>query len=125
MPVSLCKHSFPVQPPHGSLAHPGDCSGCGRPYRDVQHDLARQEERHRIATAARGRCAGCKLPDRMLFTFTAPPAPWNPNPVPRRYCTPCWSRAQLAVDKGVPFTFDETYHHGTDEQLLRFLGYCA
>lgn len=26
MTISLCRHSFPVQPPRGSLAHPGDCA---------------------------------------------------------------------------------------------------
>lgn len=24
-----CDHSFPIQPPHGSLARPGACSKCG------------------------------------------------------------------------------------------------
>lgn len=28
-----CDHRFPVQPPHGSLANPGDCDHCGKPYR--------------------------------------------------------------------------------------------
>jgi hypothetical protein len=27
-----CEHSFSVQPPHGSLARPGDCTKCGVPY---------------------------------------------------------------------------------------------
>jgi len=27
-----CEHRFPLQPPHGSLGRPGDCSKCGVPY---------------------------------------------------------------------------------------------
>jgi hypothetical protein len=27
-----CKHCFPLQPPHGSLARPGDCTKCCVPY---------------------------------------------------------------------------------------------
>lgn len=27
-----CDHTYPVQPPHGSLAHPGPCRHCGMPY---------------------------------------------------------------------------------------------
>lgn len=27
-----CAHSFPCQPPHGSLARPGDCTECGVPF---------------------------------------------------------------------------------------------
>lgn len=27
--VLRCEHRFPVLPPLGSLAHPGDCSNCG------------------------------------------------------------------------------------------------
>jgi hypothetical protein len=27
-----CDHSFPVQPPHGSIGRPGDCTKCGVPY---------------------------------------------------------------------------------------------
>jgi hypothetical protein len=27
-----CDHRHPCQPPHGSIARPGDCSKCGAPY---------------------------------------------------------------------------------------------
>ena len=27
-----CDHSFPCQPPHGSITRPGDCEKCGVPY---------------------------------------------------------------------------------------------
>lgn len=33
------EHSYPVQPPHGSLAHPGNCE-CGSPYSEVEEKLA-------------------------------------------------------------------------------------
>lgn len=29
-----CEHSFPVQPPHGSLANPGNCTDCGARWAD-------------------------------------------------------------------------------------------
>jgi hypothetical protein len=31
-----CEHRFPLQPPHGSLARPGDCTDCGVPYDDSE-----------------------------------------------------------------------------------------
>ncbi|MCO6011537.1 hypothetical protein NE236_41960 [Actinoallomurus purpureus] len=43
-----CDHSFPCQPPHGSIARPGDCSKCGVPYdysepvTDDARDLAKK-----------------------------------------------------------------------------------
>jgi hypothetical protein len=30
--VLRCEHSFPCQPPHGSIARPGDCTKCGVTY---------------------------------------------------------------------------------------------
>lgn len=30
--VLRCEHSFPCQPPHGSIACPGDCTKCGVTY---------------------------------------------------------------------------------------------
>lgn len=57
--MSLCEHSFPVQPPHGSLGNPGPCNHCGLPYlvamslreiEDAQRELAtyvsRLHEKH-------------------------------------------------------------------------------
>jgi hypothetical protein len=38
-----CKHRFLLQPPHGSLAHPSDCTKCGVPHDDseqVEGELA-------------------------------------------------------------------------------------
>lgn len=33
-----CEHSFPCQPPHGSLAYPGDCSMCSAPWSNNDED---------------------------------------------------------------------------------------
>lgn len=55
-----CDHSFPIQPPHGSLANPGPCKHCGTPYRasgavadhlrepiaELLDDVANEAERH-------------------------------------------------------------------------------
>lgn len=35
------QHSYPVQPPNGSLAHPGNCA-CGAPYADVEAEQQRK-----------------------------------------------------------------------------------
>ncbi|MBP5896366.1 hypothetical protein [Streptomyces scabiei] len=122
MRLSLCKHAFPVQPPLGSLAHPGDCTGCGMTHDAHNLVLEEQEGRHRIATAARGRCEMCCLPGRMLFTFTPDPGPWDGDVGSHRLCTPCWSAAKLLDERGEPLTFTTAFDHGTDEQLLRLLG---
>lgn len=127
MTVSLCKHSFPLQPPHGSLGNPGDCTGCGITYNAWEDELAAQEQRVRVGTAARGTCQGCWLPDRMLFTFKATERPWHgfdtdDVPQPSRLCTPCWSTATQADERGDFLTFTDAFDHGTDEQLLDFLG---
>ncbi|WP_333745789.1 hypothetical protein [Streptomyces sp. IBSBF 2950] len=122
MRLSLCKHAFPVQPPRGSSVHPGDCTGCGMTYAAHALALEEQEGRHRIATAARGRCERCCLPGRMLFTFTPTPGPWGGEVDSHRLCTPCWSAAKVIDERGEPLTFTSAFDHGTDEQLLRFLG---
>ncbi|MFF1284369.1 hypothetical protein ACFVY4_26955 [Streptomyces sp. NPDC058299] len=127
MTLSLCKHSFPVQPPAGSIVHPGDCTGCGITYLDRQAELDAQEERVRLGTAARGRCEGCRIPDRMLFTLVPEPRPWHgfgdDAPANLRLCTPCWSAAKQADEAGEPITFTDAFNHGSDEQLLAFLGW--
>lgn len=33
--TEIHEHSYPIQPPDGSLTNPGDCS-CGAPYSDVE-----------------------------------------------------------------------------------------
>ncbi|MFD5798648.1 hypothetical protein ACFWIO_34980 [Streptomyces diastatochromogenes] len=54
MPISLCKHSFPVTPPRGSMNHPGDCRGC-----DITYGQARAASRpaRRRTTARKPRPA--------------------------------------------------------------------
>ncbi|MFJ5973559.1 hypothetical protein [Streptomyces sp. NPDC093060] len=36
MPISLCKHQFPVTPPRGSMTHPGPCTGCRITYEQAR-----------------------------------------------------------------------------------------
>lgn len=128
MIISLCKHGFPVLPPAGSLAHPGDCTGCGIAYEVWEAELAAQEERLRVGTAARGDCQGCQFP-RMLFTFTPAPRPWHgfddDAPATLRLCTRCWSAATQADEAGQCVTFAEAYAHGSDSELLAFLGWVS
>lgn len=121
MTVSLCKHGFPVQPPHGSLAHPGPCSGCGLTWDDCQRELEEQETRVRAGTAAPGRCEHCGL-NRTLFAFTEPARPWTDQQATARLCVPCWSDRQQARECGEFVDFADVFDKGTDEQLERFVG---
>ncbi|MGR3875735.1 hypothetical protein ACUXZZ_45200 (plasmid) [Streptomyces graminifolii] len=127
MILSLCKHSFPLQQPGAIGVPPKDCTGCGISYADHLTAVEEQETRQRLAGAARGDCEGCKLPGRMLFTFIPEPQPWHgfdeDAPPNLRLCTPCWSHAKTIDERGEPVTFDQAFHHGTDEQLLDFLGW--
>jgi len=129
MILSLCKHSFPLQQPGAIGVPPKDCTGCGISYADHLAAVEEQETRQRLAGAARGRCGGCNLPDRMLFTFTPEPQPWHgfgdDAPPNLRLCTPCWGYAKSVDERGEPVTFDQAYNHGTDEQLINFLGWSS
>jgi hypothetical protein len=124
MKLSLCKHSFPLQAPGLIGVPPKPCTGCGIGYADHLAAVEEQEACHRMAGAARGRCQGCKLPDRMLFTFTREERPWDEEQPPSmRLCTTCWSIAKQRDERGEPITFEDAIEHGTDGQLLTFLGW--
>jgi hypothetical protein len=93
--VSLCKHGFPVQPPLGSLAHPGDCSGCGLTWAAAQAELRKQEEALIVGAAHDGQCPDCRRSKR-LFRWQPADRPWHEighqQPV-TFLCTDCWNGA--------------------------------
>jgi len=96
--VSLCKHSFPVLPPFGSIFHPGDCDRCGTTWNDVQAELQRQEEALIAGTAHDGTCPDCTQPRRLL-RFQPEDKPWTEigyeEPV-TFLCADCWNAAARA-----------------------------
>lgn len=119
--VSLCKHGFPVQPPLGSLAHPGDCTGCGLTWIQAQQQLEQQETAHRLATAHEGTCKYCRK-TRRLFKYQRQEQPWEDTTPPALWlCTPCWSEAR-ENEEATGFTdFHDLFDRGSDEQLERGL----
>lgn len=76
MTVSLCKHGFPVQPPHGSFARPGDCTACGLTWNQAQDELVRQEHALILGTAHDGTCPDCGQPHR-LYRYQPADQPWH------------------------------------------------
>ncbi|CAM5249644.1 hypothetical protein SGLAM104S_01593 [Streptomyces glaucescens] len=117
MTVSLCKHSFPVQPPHGSLAHPGNCVGCGTTWADVQAELDRQENALRLGTAHEARCAWCSQ-KRIVFRYVREQQPWEPDEPPVIWlCARDWSRARQNEETHGYIDFNDLFDRGTDEQL--------
>jgi hypothetical protein len=119
--VSLCKHRFPLQPPHGSLAYPGNCIGCGTTWDAVQEELQRQQDTIRMRTAHEGPCGYCGK-KRMLFSYQREQQPWDETEPPVRWlCIPCWGSAQEVEENTGFTTFPEAFNHGTDEQLARYV----
>lgn len=98
MTVSLCKHGFPVQPPHGSLGRPGDCTSCGITWDQVQDDLRKQEEALILGTSRDGTCPDCGQVHR-LFLYQPQEQPWHEigTEMPVTYlCIGCWNGARDA-----------------------------
>ncbi|MFI5814911.1 hypothetical protein ACIA7S_28630 [Streptomyces sp. NPDC051643] len=121
MLTSLCKHGFPIQPPHGTLEHPGDCTDCGITYTAWMAVLEEQAAQQRMHSAARGVCELCGSP-RMLFDFTRQQRAWDDEPPKsRRVCMQDWSALTDADDRGDFLLFEDAYEHGTDDQVLAFL----
>jgi len=119
--TSLCKHSFPIQPPHGSLANPGDCARCGTTWADVQAELDRQENLLRLGTAHRATCAGCGH-TRMVFRYQREQQPWDEQEPPVLWlCVRDWSHAREREETTGFIDFADVFAHGTDEQLLSAL----
>lgn len=123
--VSLCKHSFPIQPPHGSIVRPGDCTGCGVTWNAIQAELAQQLAQREVdlcnRTAHEGRCTSCALP-RMVFRYQREAHPWEPEDPPAHWlCTTCWGNAQ-ATEEATGFTdLHDAFNNATDDQLARFV----
>lgn len=118
MTVSLCKHSFPVQPPHGTLANPGPCAGCGITWATVQAELDRQENALRLGTAHESICTWCHQ-RRVVFRYVREQQPWDEQTPPVLWlCARDWSRARQN-EEATGFTdFNDLFDRGTDEQLL-------
>ncbi|MDX5526128.1 hypothetical protein PV677_36270 [Streptomyces sp. DE06-01C] len=106
--ISLCKHRFPVQPPLGSIGHPGDCSSCGATWDEVQANLHRQHEALIFGSARDGNCPDCAQP-RRLFRFQPFDKPWTPigfeEPV-TFLCMDCWNTATEADHEGYDALLD-------------------
>lgn len=95
MTVSLCKHRFPCQPPHSSLARPGDCTGCGMTWGQVQDGLRKQEEALIVGTSRDGQCPDCRR-TRRLFRWQSQDRPWHPvshEQPAGLLCIDCWNGA--------------------------------
>lgn len=120
MTVSLCKHSFPVLPPHGSLGAPGDCTGCGTTFDAIQAELKQQADIIRLRTAHRGECEYCGK-NTMLFRFQRDEQPWDETEPPVRWlCVPCWGKAKATAEATGFSDFYDVFDNGNDEQLARF-----
>jgi hypothetical protein len=107
--VSLCKHSFPCQPPHGSIFRPGDCTGCGITYEAAQAELLRQEEALIVGTSHEGKCPGCGH-TRRLYRFQPPAQPWHEpdyEPPVTFLCTDDFNAAADAHNAMVNNLFEE------------------
>ncbi|WP_407563367.1 hypothetical protein [Streptomyces sp. 184] len=119
--ISLCKHGFPIQPPHGSFARPGDCTGCGITWEALQAELQRQEDTIRMRTAHEGDCELCGH-TRMLFRFQREQQPWDEGEPPVRWlCIPCWGNAKTTEENTGFSDFNDVFDNGTDDQLARFV----
>lgn len=121
MKTSLCKHRFPLQPPHGSLAFPGDCTRCGTSWEAVQDELQRQADTIRMRTAHEGACQLCQK-TRMLFSYQREQQPWDETEPPVRWlCIPCWGNSKETEEATGFVDFHDVFDRGTDDQLARFV----
>ncbi|NYV73109.1 hypothetical protein [Streptomyces sp. UH6] len=109
MKVSLCKHSYPVQPPRGSMLHPGDCTGCGITWNQRQAELRKQDEALIVGSSRDGKCPDCSH-TRRLFRFQPPAQPWHEpdyEPPVTFLCMGCWDKAAEAHDEKVKALYTE------------------
>ncbi|MGW4050853.1 hypothetical protein ACWENA_08465 [Streptomyces sp. NPDC004779] len=103
MTVSLCKHSHPIQPPHGSFSHPGDCTSCGITWDAVQDELRQQEQAIIQGTSRTGTCPDCQQ-ERTLLRFQPPAQPWDPfdfEPPVSFLCLDCYNTAAVAYNESI------------------------
>lgn len=111
MRVSLCKHSFPVLPPHGSLTRPGDCAGCGMTWAQAQEDLRQQEEALIRGSSRDGVCPDCTR-ERRLYRYQPDEMPWHEigDELPVTYlCVDCWNGAANAEATFSQAIFDAAF----------------
>lgn len=104
----LCKHSFPCQPPHGSIFRPGPC-GCGLTYEQHEAELRRQEEALIVGTSRDGQCPDCNR-TRRLYRFQPPAQPWHEpdfEPPVTFLCNGCFNAAADAHNAMVNGLFEE------------------
>lgn len=97
MTVSLCKHSFCVLPPHGTIFNPGPCD-CGLTYAAYERALQRQREALILGTSRDGQCPDCTR-SRRLFRWQPEERPWHApdEPLPVGWlCMDCWNAATNA-----------------------------
>jgi hypothetical protein len=106
--VSLCKHSFIVLPPHGSIFRPGPCD-CGLTYEQHQADLLAQEEALIVGSSRDGQCPGCGH-SRRLFRFQPPAQPWHEpdyEPPVSFLCNDCFNAAADTHNADLASIFEE------------------
>ncbi|MEV8396317.1 hypothetical protein [Streptomyces niveus] len=121
MTISLCKHRFPIQPPHGSLGAPGDCTGCGTTWDTIQDELQKQTDTIRMRTAHEGQCHHCGK-TRMVFSYQREQQPWEQDEPPVLWlCIPDWGQAKATEETTGFADFNDVFDHGTDDQLARFV----
>lgn len=121
MKISLCKHSFPIQPPLGSLTNPGNCTGCDTSWADAQAELDRQEMLLRLGTAHEATCAWCNQ-RRIVFRYAREQQPWDEQEPPVIWlCARDWSRARENEETTGFIDFHDLFDRGTDEQLANGL----
>ena len=109
MKVSLCKHGFPCQPPHGSIFRPGDCTGCGLTYQQHEAELRRQEEALIVGSSRDGKCPDCNQQKR-LFRWQPPGQPWDEPGAEKPItflCMDCYNAAVDANNALVDSLFEE------------------
>lgn len=98
MRVSLCKHSFPCQPPHGSIFRPGNCTDCGITYDETQANLLLQEEALIVGSSYDGECPDCCHLKR-LFRWQPPAQPWDEPGAEHPVTFLCMDCYNAAVDE--------------------------
>ncbi|MFJ2259514.1 hypothetical protein ACIOKD_14430 [Streptomyces sp. NPDC087844] len=106
-----------MQPPLGSLVHPGDCTCCGISWPDHQLELDRQEVLLRLGTAHEGVCKQCGQ-KRIVFRYVREQQPWEQDEPPVMwFCARDWSIARESEETTGFLDFNDLFDRGSDEQL--------
>lgn len=108
MTISLCKHRFPCQPPHGSILRPGACTDCGLTYSQHEAELRQQEEALIVGSSRDGQCPDCNQ-DKRLYRFQPPAQPWDEpdhEPPVTFLCIGCYNAVVTAHNAMVNGVFE-------------------